>query len=72
MRLLEKIINQINKDHNVYWGVDETLNDCEKYYLDQLGIKHKENQSLVIYWDEKDNLRIKSEYEKVKAEKDFI
>lgn len=72
MKLLKKIINQINEDRNVYWDVNESLNDCEKCYLDQLGIKHKENKALVIYWEEEDNLRIKSEYEKVKAEQDFI
>lgn len=73
LKLLNRIIKQIDKDlHYVFDADIYELTDWEKSFLDEMNVSYKEGNAVVISWEQSQVLKIKEEFEKLKAQKDFI
>lgn len=72
LRLLNRIITQINKDLHYVFDVDSCeLTAWEKSFLDEINVSYKEGNAVVISWNESQDLKLKEEFETLKAQKDF-
>lgn len=73
LKLLNRIVNQIDKDlHYVFEADIYELTEWEKDFLDEINVSYKEGNAVVISWEQSQVLKIKEEFEKLKAQKDFI
>ena len=73
LKLLNRIIKQIDKDLHYVFDVDICeLTNWEKSFLDEIHVSYKEGNAVVISWEESQVLKIKEEFERLKAQKDFI
>lgn len=73
LKLLNRIVNQIDKDlHYVFDADIYELTEWEKDFLDEINVSYKEGNAVVISWEQSQVLKIKEEFEKLKAQKDFI
>lgn len=72
MKLLNRIIQQSNKDLHYVFDVDCELNDWEKEFLDEINVSYEEGNAVVITWEESQVLKLKEEFEKLNMQKDFI
>lgn len=73
LKLLNRIINQIDKDLHYVFDADICeLTNWEKSFLDEINVSYKEGNAVVIFWVESQDLKLKEELEKLKAQKDFI
>ncbi len=73
LKLLNRIVNQIDKDlHYVFEADIYELTEWEKDFLDEINVSYKEGNAVVISWIASQDLKLKEEFEKLKAQKDFI
>lgn len=73
LKLLNRIVNQIDKGlHYVFDADIYELTEWEKSFLDEINVSYKEGNAVVISWTESQDLKLKEEFEKLKAQKDFI
>ena len=72
LKLLNRIIKQIDKDLHYIFDADICeLTNWEKSFLDEIHVSYKEGNAVVIFWNESQDLKLKEEFETLKAQKDF-
>ncbi len=72
LKLMNRIVKQINNDLHYIFDADICeLTKWEKSYLDEIHVSYKEGNAVVIHWDESQDLKLKEEFETLKAQKDF-
>ena len=70
LKLLNRIINHFDRGFVFDADICE-LTAWEKEFLDEINVSYKEGASVVIYWEKSQQLKLKEEFETLKAQKDF-